>query len=52
MKNKVLKLNTKKSSTNGFITPTVLKESVETYLPFLTDAKNLAISECEFPDKF
>ena len=28
-----------------------MKQSVETYLPFLTKAINLAITECEFPDK-
>ena len=51
VKNEVLKLNTKKSSTNGSIPGTILKQSVETYLPFLTKAINLAITECEFPDK-
>ena len=28
-----------------------MKQSVETYLTFLTKAIKLAISECEFPDK-
>ena len=51
VKNEVLKLNTKKSSTSGSIPATILKQSVETYLPFLTKAINLAITECEFPDK-
>ena len=52
VKNEVLKLNTKKSSTSGSIPATILKQSVETYLPFSTKAINLAITECEFPDKF
>ena len=51
VKNEVLKLNTKKSSTSGSIPATILKQSVEIYLPFLTKAINLAITECEFPDK-
>ena len=51
VKNEVLKLNTKKSSTSGSIPARILKQSVETYLPFLTKAINLAITECEFPDK-
>ena len=51
VKNEVLKLNTKKSSTSGSIPATILKQPVETYLPFLTKAINLAITECEFPDK-
>ena len=51
VKNEVLKLNTKKSSAIGYIPATILKQSVETYLPFLTKAINLAITECEFPDK-
>ena len=51
VKNEVLKLNTKKSSTSGSIPATILKLSVETYLPFLTKAINFAITECEFPDE-
>ena len=51
VKNEVLKLNTKKSPTGGSIPATILKQFVETYLPFLTKAINLAITECKFPDK-
>ena len=51
VKNEVLKLNTKKSSTSGSIPATISKQPVETYLPFLTKAINLSITECEFPDK-
>ena len=51
LSNGVLKLNTKKSSTSCSIPATILKQSVETYLSFLTKAINLAITECEFPDK-
>ena len=52
VKNEVLKLNTKKSSTSGSTPATILKQPVETYLPFLTKTINLAITECEIPDKF
>ena len=51
IKNEILKLNTKKPSTSGSIPATILKQSDETYLPFLTKAINLAITECEFPEK-
>ena len=34
VKNEILKLNTKKLSTSGFIPVTILKQPVETYLPF------------------
>ena len=40
VKNEVLKLNTKKSSTNGSIPATILKQSVETYLPFFDKSNN------------
>ena len=36
VKNEVLKLNAKKSSTSRSIPATILKQSVETCLPFLT----------------
>ena len=48
VKNEILKLNTKKSSTSGSIPATVLKQTVKTYLPYFTNAINLAISGCEF----
>ena len=51
VKNEILKLNNKKSSTSGSTPATLLKRSIETYLPFLTKAINLAITECEFPNK-
>ena len=51
IKNEILKLNTKKPSTSGSIPATILKQSDETYLPFLTKAINFAITECEFPEK-
>ena len=50
-KNEVLKLNTKKSSISGSIPATISKQSVGAYLLFLTKAINLAITECEFPEK-
>ena len=51
VENEVLKLNTKKSSTNRSIPATILKHFVEIYLPFLTKAINLNITKCEIPDK-
>ena len=51
VENEILKLNTKKSSASGSISATILKQSVETYLPFSTKAISLAITEYEFPDK-
>ena len=36
VKNEILKLNTKKSSTSGSIPATILKQSVAAYLSFLT----------------
>ena len=44
VKSEALKLNTQTSSTSGSIPATILKQSVETYLPFLTKAINLAIN--------
>ena len=41
VRNEVLKLNTKKSSATGSIPATILKQSVETYLPFLINLKSL-----------
>ena len=41
----MLKLNTEKSSTSGSIPATILKQSGEIYLPFLTNAINLPISK-------
>ena len=42
-------MNGKKSSTNGSIPSTILKQRVNIYLPFLTKAINLAITENIFP---
>ena len=39
------------SSTSDSIPAPILKQPVETCLPFLTKAINLAITECAFPDK-
>ena len=66
VKNGVLKLDTKKSSTSGSVPPTVLKESVETYLlfwhkqemwlslivNFLINSKNQRQSPWELPFHF
>lgn len=51
IKIEILKLNTK-TLASGSTPVKILKQFVETYLPFLTNAIDLAISESEFPDKF
>ena len=38
VKSEILNLNIKKSSTKGSIPATILKQSVDIYLPFLTNA--------------
>ena len=44
-------MNVKKSSTNGSIPATILKQCVDVYLPFLTNAINCAITENTFPEQ-
>ena len=41
-------LNVKKLSTNGSITTSILKQSVDAYLPYLTDSINYALKESTF----
>lgn len=50
IKIEILKLNTKTLSASGSTPVKILKQFVETYLPFLTNAIDLAISESEFLD--
>ena len=40
VKKEIIKLNVKKSSTNGSIPATILMQCVDVYLPFLTKAIN------------
>ena len=49
VKKEILNLNTKKSSTSGSIPPTILKQSLDIYLPYLTKSVNYTINESEFP---
>ena len=49
VKKEILNLNTKKSSTSGSIPATILKQSLDIYLPYLTKSVNYAINESEFP---
>ena len=44
-------MNVKKSSNNGSIPATILKQFVDAYLPFLTKAINHAITENDFPEQ-
>ena len=45
-------MNVRKSSTNGSIPATILKQCVDVYLPFLTKAINHAITENTFTEQF
>ena len=51
LKKEGLQLNVKKSSTSSFIPATILKQSIESHLPFLTNSINYTIKNGEFPDK-
>ena len=51
VKNEFLELNTKNSSASGSNPGTMLKQSLETYLPFLKKQLHWSITECEFPCK-
>ena len=51
LKKEGLQLNVKKSSTGSFIPATILKQSIESHLPFLTNSINYTIRNGEFPDK-
>ena len=47
----MLNLDVKKSSTNGSIPTTILKQYVDVYLPFLTEAINHAITKNSFREQ-
>ena len=49
VKKEIINLNTKKSSTSGLIPATILKQSLDIYLPYLTKSVNYTINESEFP---
>ena len=44
-------MNVKKSSTNGSVPATTLKQCVDIYLPFLAKAINHGITENIFPEQ-
>ena len=46
---KVLNLNIKKSFTSGSIPATILKQSLDIYLPYVTKSVNYTINEGKFP---
>ena len=52
VKKEIINLNVRKSSTNGSIPATILKQCVDVYLPFLTKAINHAITENTFTEQF
>ena len=49
VKSEILNLNIKKSSTKGSIPATILKQCVDIYLPFLTNAINKTFIDNYFP---
>ena len=51
VKKKVLKLNSKKSSTYGAIPASILKQTIEVHLKYLTNTINNSLKESTFPDE-
>ena len=51
VKKEIENLDTKKSSTNGSIPATILKQCVNAYLPHLTNSINYSIQHSSFPQK-
>ena len=51
VKKVVLKLNSKKSSTYGAIHASILKQTTEVHLKYLTNTINHSLKESTFPDK-
>ena len=47
----VLKLNSKKSSTYGAISASILKQTIEVHLKYLTSTVNHSLKESTFPDE-
>ena len=51
VKKEVLKLNSKKSSTYGAIPASILKQTIEVHLKYLTNTINNSLKESTFPDE-
>ena len=51
VKKVVLKLNSKKSLTYGAIPASILKQTIEDHLKYLTNSINHSLKESTFPDK-
>ena len=51
IKKEVLKLNSKKSSTYGAIPASILKQTIEAHLKYLTSTINDSLKESTFPDE-
>ena len=49
VKKEILNLNIEKSSTSGSIPATILKQSLDIYLPYLMKSVNYTINEDKFP---
>ena len=51
VKKVVLKLNSKKSSIYGAIPASILKQTIEVHLKYLTNTINNSLKESTFPDE-
>ena len=51
LKKEILNLNNKKATREGDIPVNLLKESIETYLPVLTEIINSSFEQNEFPNE-
>ena len=51
LKNEILNLNNKKATREGDIPVNLLKESIDTYLPVLTEIINSSFEQNEFPNE-
>ena len=51
VKKEVLKLNSKKSSTYGVIPASILKQTIEVHLKYLTNTINNSLKESAFPNE-
>ena len=47
----VLKLNSKKSSTYGAISASILRQTIEVHFKYLTNTINHSLNESTFPDE-
>ena len=51
VRREIRNLDVKRSSTYGSIPPSILKQCVDAYLPYLTDSINYSLRESTFPEE-